>query len=168
MIPEFRERNITHQVADLLHQYGVPHVILKAPIGVRTYPPDVYSRIRIQDFLSPDIYTEEIMVGSYWFDEMDDLHKALRSWNQDTTMFFYFASERFEILPGSADNALDLMAVWLRTPKVYVRYHVSKISDVEWNSRAQAYIAKMKAKKALPHNGLLDKLGAMYLTKSQE
>lgn len=135
-----RTRNITPRVQQLLLDYGVPHVLLKSPIAVRTYPPELYARIRIKDFMDPAVFTEEIAAKNHWIEDMDELAKFLQNWDRRFTMFFYLAFERFEFTPGAHDNVLDEMSAWLRMPKVQLRYHKDKDTDRVWCEAALEHL----------------------------
>lgn len=143
-----RTRNITDLLQKKLISFDVPHVNLKSPVAVRTYPPELYQSIRIKDFLRSDVFTEEIAARGRWFLDMEDLDSLLSNWDRRYTMFFYFASERFEPVLGKYNNALDELAAWLRLPKILIKYHVDKRTDEVWCAFAKDWLEKRAAKMA--------------------
>lgn len=136
-IGQVATREITPVVKEMLVSSGVRHVNLKAPVAVRTYPPDLYDHIRIKDYTDPRVYTEELAVRPEWLDDMDALVRFLDRWDRRFTLFFFAAFERFEFTPGDPDDVLDEMAGWLSLPKIQLRYYRHKKTDDEWNADAR-------------------------------
>lgn len=128
----------------MLEARGIPHVILKAPVAVRCYPHELYYRLRVMDFLRPDVFTEEFRVNLVWYQDWDVVRAMLNGWDFRYTLFFYYASERYECLAESFDNPLDAMSSWMSLDKIALRIKIFDETDEQWNERAQNYLSNNK------------------------
>lgn len=134
---------ISDEIESMVVASGVPFIRLKAPVASRTYPPDLYKSIRIQDYLDKRVYTEEFRVRQRWFDDRTHVQKFLEEWDRRFTLFFHCAFERVAFEAGHPDDVLDEMAAWLRLPKIVLRMHRDRKTDEEWNRIAVSAIEKM-------------------------